>query len=310
MEWVETTGKTLEEATDMALDRLGVLDTEAEVEVLEAPSQGMFGRVRGKARVRARVRPSAPPPKADRQRKGRRSSAGGSRSDEGDRGEVTERGGSEGGGTHSSEEGTSRGSSGGSGSRAPGSATSGGDSGRGASRSPRSDPDRGARRKRTEGSDREPMPEEEQRRAGEDFLTGLIAAFGLDASVSSSLDPDGILAFEVQGERLGLLMGPGLNTLDAIQEVCRNSIQRQADGREYGKVLLDVSGVRAARTAALEEFVREEARRVLSSGEDVIFEVMSRTDRKVVHDVIAGLDGVETESVGEDPRRRVVLRPA
>ncbi|MCZ7627749.1 MAG: hypothetical protein M5U19_00955 [Microthrixaceae bacterium] len=154
------------------------------------------------------------------------------------------------------------------------------------------------------------MPEDEQRSAGEEFLVGLLAGFGLEAAVSSSLDAEGVLGLQIQGERLGLLMGPGLTTLDAIQEVCRNAIQRQADGREYGKVVLDVSGVRADRTAALEDFVRDEARQVAATGDDVIFEVMSRSDRKIVHDVASGIEGVATESVGEDPRRRVVLRPA
>ncbi len=58
MEWVETTGKTIDEATDRALAHLGVHRDDAEVEVIEEPKAGMFGRVKGEARVRARVRPS------------------------------------------------------------------------------------------------------------------------------------------------------------------------------------------------------------------------------------------------------------
>src|SRR5262245_63799816 len=76
MEWVETTGRTLEEAKDAALDRLGVDERDAEFEVLAEAKSGLFGRVRGEARVRARVRPSAPPPKVDRRDRRRRSSGG------------------------------------------------------------------------------------------------------------------------------------------------------------------------------------------------------------------------------------------
>ena len=54
MEWVETTGRSIEEAKDAALDQLGVDETEAEFEVLEEPRTGLFGRVRGQARIRAR----------------------------------------------------------------------------------------------------------------------------------------------------------------------------------------------------------------------------------------------------------------
>ena len=71
MEWVETVAKTLAEAREMALDRLGVGEDDAEFEVLEEPKAGLFGRVRGEARVRARVRPTAVRPKQDRRSRGR-----------------------------------------------------------------------------------------------------------------------------------------------------------------------------------------------------------------------------------------------
>ena len=60
MEWVETTGKTVDEAISLALDQLGVSRDEAELEVLDEPKSGLFGRVRGEARVRARVQPTKP----------------------------------------------------------------------------------------------------------------------------------------------------------------------------------------------------------------------------------------------------------
>ena len=64
MEWVETTARTVEEAKELALDQLGVVADEAEFEVLAEPKQGLFGRLRGEARVRARVRPAAGAPEA------------------------------------------------------------------------------------------------------------------------------------------------------------------------------------------------------------------------------------------------------
>lgn len=297
MEWVETTGKTVEEATALALDQLGVIEDEADIEVLEEPRQGMFGRVRGSARVRARIRPTAPPAKSERGRKAKKRSGGA----ESAKGRSPKSGGA-----------GSR-SEGDSGRKTSGRDASGEQAGGERSGSARAGKDEGStsgggRSKRSQKADREPMPEQEQREVGEEFLSGLLDSMGLSGTLSSSLDSDGILLFEIEGDQLGLLMGPGLNTLDAIQEICRNVIQRRADGREYGKVVVDVSSARRDRTEALEEFVRSEAQRVTESGEDVIFEVMSRADRKVVHDVVADLEGVATESVGEDPRRRVVLR--
>jgi spoIIIJ-associated protein len=81
MEWVETTGKSVEEAVDAALDQLGVGEDDAEVEVLEEPKPGLFGRMRGEARVRVRVRPTQPRPKEDRRDRRRRRPGEGSGSE-------------------------------------------------------------------------------------------------------------------------------------------------------------------------------------------------------------------------------------
>src|SRR5580658_5578729 len=69
MEWVETTGKTIEEAKDAALDQLGVDESDAEFVVVTEPKSGLFGRMRGEARVRARVMPTSPRPKRTRSRR-------------------------------------------------------------------------------------------------------------------------------------------------------------------------------------------------------------------------------------------------
>ena len=58
MEWVETTGPTVEAALDAALDELGVDEDEVEFEVLQAAKAGLFGRIgAAPARIRARVKP-------------------------------------------------------------------------------------------------------------------------------------------------------------------------------------------------------------------------------------------------------------
>src|SRR5688572_25143742 len=77
MEWVETTGRSIEEALEFALDQLGVDEADAEYEVLEEPKTGLFGRMRTEARVRARVRPTTPRQKDERRGRGRK--AGGSK---------------------------------------------------------------------------------------------------------------------------------------------------------------------------------------------------------------------------------------
>jgi spoIIIJ-associated protein len=83
VEWVETTGKSIDEAKEAALDRLGVDEPDAEFEIVEEAKAGLFGRVRREARVRARIRPTQPRAKddrRDRRRRGRNGERGGGRS--------------------------------------------------------------------------------------------------------------------------------------------------------------------------------------------------------------------------------------
>ena len=99
------------------------------------------------------------------------------------------------------------------------------------------------------------MEASEQESVAVDFFTGLSEAIGLETSVSATLTDDNVLQIDVDGSEVGLLIGPGLHTLDALQEIARHVVQREADDREYGKVQVDVAGVRVTRRAALEAFV-------------------------------------------------------
>ena len=152
------------------------------------------------------------------------------------------------------------------------------------------------------------VPIEEQAQAAEDFTRGLVDAFDLGARVDTVIDDDTVLV-EVTGENLGLLVGPRGATLTAIEELVRTVVQRQTDGHG-ARIHVDVAGYRAKRRDALEEFTRALAAEVVESGRPKRLEPMSASDRKVVHDTAAEIEGVATESEGEDPRRRVVLRPA
>ncbi len=141
------------------------------------------------------------------------------------------------------------------------------------------------------------------------FAGELIEAFGLDATVTANRETDGILEVVVDGEEVGLLIGQRGTTLAAIEELMRVVVQRQAQGRRHSKVRLEVAGYRRRRKEALESFARRVADDVVTTGDAKALEPMNSADRKIVHDAILDVDGVETASEGEEPRRRVVVRP-
>jgi spoIIIJ-associated protein len=288
MEWVETTGRTIDEALDAALDELGVDDNDVEYEVLARPRGGLLGRFGGEARIRARVKPiSREKPGEERRRRTRRRGSG---VDRGER--VPARAGGNG-----SQEGTATRTS-----RNRRRRRRGGGGGRG--EQPRQEQEQGA------AVDEQPdISVDEQADQAVDFTRGLIEAFGAKAEVGSHLEDEDTVLVEVTGENLGLLVGPRGATLAAIEELVRTVVQRQTGGHGV-RVHVDVAGYRAKRREALAEFARQLAERVRDEDEEQSLEPMGASDRKVVHDVVAEMDGVSTVSEGEEPRRRVVIRPA
>ena len=142
------------------------------------------------------------------------------------------------------------------------------------------------------------------------FLTGLVDAFGVEASVETDSIDEDTSEVRIEGNDLGLLVGPKGNTLTAIQELSRTVVHRRVPGTAAGRVRLDVAGYRKRRREALERFTQSVADEVKASGVQKALEPMNAADRKVVHDTVNEIDGVNTLSEGEDPRRRVVIVPA
>jgi spoIIIJ-associated protein len=297
MEWVETTGRTVEAALDGALDELGVDEEDVEYEVLDEGRSGLLGR--RDARIRARVKPVSREKPTDRRRRG---ANGGGKPRNG-------RGGSRGGGGRrgGSGQGTDRGpkppkeasAEAGTSSSTPRRRRRGG-KGRGGSA-------RTAERTEERVLTETEVPVEDQARAAEDFVQGLVEAFGAEADVAMVTDEDSILV-DVTGTDVGLLVGPKGATLQAIEELVRTVVQRRTEGHGV-RINVDVGGYRAKRREALEQFAQDLAEKARASGKDQALEPMSALDRKTVHDAIAPLDGVTTISEGEEPRRRVVVRP-
>ncbi len=151
------------------------------------------------------------------------------------------------------------------------------------------------------------MPVEEQAAHAAEFAGELVRTMGFEGTVSTDVGEDD-LTVKIEGDNLGVLVGPKGVTLHALEEVVRAAVQHHAGGHT-ARVHVDVAGYRERRHEALAAFARKVAGEVELAGEARSLEPMSSADRKVVHDTVAEIDGVTTVSEGEDPRRRVVIRP-
>ena len=130
------------------------------------------------------------------------------------------------------------------------------------------------------------------------------------------LDKDGDIDLDVEGDRASVaivggkltdLIGPDGATLEALQELTRLAVAQSTGVRS--RLMLDIGEFRAKRRADLTALAGETARRVAASGQPERLAAMNPFERKVVHDVIASVSGVHSESEGEEPNRRVVVLP-
>ncbi len=150
---------------------------------------------------------------------------------------------------------------------------------------------------------------EDQADAVADFVEELLTRMDIDAIAEPSQEGGRMYVDILDGDDadMALLIGKQGATLDAIQELARQVVGRRLDQRI--RVLVDVEDYRKRRTSKVEEKARLAAERALESGEEQALEPMDALERKIAHDAIAQMDGVQTESKGDEPERYVVVFP-
>ncbi|HEX5494529.1 MAG TPA: protein jag [Mycobacteriales bacterium] len=139
-----------------------------------------------------------------------------------------------------------------------------------------------------------------------DYLERLLDIVDYDGDIDLDVEGDRAVVAVVGGE-LQRLVGPSGTTLEALQELTRLAVQQQTGVRS--RLMLDVGGYRAQRRTELADLARSVCKDVLAGGEPAVLDPMNPFERKIVHDAVAAIDGVCSESEGEEPERRVVIAP-
>lgn len=141
-----------------------------------------------------------------------------------------------------------------------------------------------------------------------DYLEQLLDILDFDGDIDLDVDGDRASVSIDGGGDLDTLVGSDGSVLDALQELTRLAVQQELGDRS--RLMLDIAGWRANKRKALSEAGRVVAKRVLESGESEEMDPMTPFERKIIHDAIAEVDGVASDSTGAEPNRRVVVLPA
>jgi len=141
------------------------------------------------------------------------------------------------------------------------------------------------------------------------YLEGLLDTMGLDAEMDAET-ADGVHYVNVWGaespDDMAVLIGKRGHTLDSLQELVRGYVF-QTEG-ERCRIVVDVEDYRKRRRSHLIRRANEVAGRVKRSGEAEALDPMNAFERKIVHDAVGRVGGLETASEGDEPNRRVVIR--
>ena len=264
-EWIEISAKTVDDAINEGLARLGTTSDKMEVDVIERESSGFLGLF-GKhdAKVRVRLKEIKPAPVVEKKvvKDTKPASV---------RNNVE---------TKTEEK-------------------------------PVVDIQRKPKKKFDEIEKIEPVSADRQEKAKTDaikFLTDVFKAMKLEAVVNVEFDAaENELSIDVKAEDMGVLIGKRGQTLDSLQYIVSLAINK--DSNEYVKVKLDSENYRIRRKETLENLAKNIASKVKRTGRQVSLEPMNSFERRIIHSALQSDPDCETFSEGNDPYRKVVVKP-
>lgn len=149
-----------------------------------------------------------------------------------------------------------------------------------------------------------PVDEEKAQRIRE-FLTGLLQHLEVSAVPEVSMTQEGSYRVVLQGSNLGAVIGRRGETLDAIQQLTNYAVNHSQTKRV--RVHVDAENYRAKREESLKHLAVKVAGKVVKYRKNVTLEAMNAYERHVIHTALQDYPGVTTYSTGVEPNRRTVV---
>ena len=137
------------------------------------------------------------------------------------------------------------------------------------------------------------------------FINDTLKAMNMEVKTSASIDEDGALCIDMEGEHMGILIGKRGQTLDALQYLANRVANKHQDG--YVRVKLDTENYRARREETLKHLAKNIAHKVKRNRRPVALEPMNPYERRIIHSALQSDPYVTTHSEGEEPYRKVVV---
>lgn len=139
----------------------------------------------------------------------------------------------------------------------------------------------------------------------QNFLSPIFEKMEIEANIDITQE-EGQMTIRLTGEDIGIIIGRRGETLDALQYLLSLVINRKISG--YTRVILDVADYRQKREETLVRLANRVAEKVMRSRKNLTLEPMNPYERRIIHSTLQNHKYVDTQSIGEEPNRKVVIR--
>ncbi len=137
------------------------------------------------------------------------------------------------------------------------------------------------------------------------YLEKVLAALGIENFKVNIIEKEDIIVLDITGENLGAVIGRRGETLDALQYLAILASNRHDE--PYCRMTVDCNGYRDKREETLKALAQRTANKVLRQGRRITLEPMNPYERRIIHSTVADIEGIYSNSIGEEPYRKVVI---
>lgn len=137
-----------------------------------------------------------------------------------------------------------------------------------------------------------------------DYLERLITSFGIECEIKPSLR-DNVIRLEINTDHNAILIGNNGRTLSALNDIVRLAATTKFKRRV--RVLLDINKYKSAKYRRIVIDAKKSARQVLKTHEPIELEPMPSDERRAIHNGLAKMKNIKTESTGTGRDRKIVI---
>ncbi len=139
------------------------------------------------------------------------------------------------------------------------------------------------------------------------LLKDIVEGMGIKDVIIESQRKENFIKLTLHSSDNSILIGRNGRTLSSLQNLIRTSVSNQIG--IFVNIILDVENYKIKQEHNIERLAKKLAKEVLRTKEPIAMDSMNSYERRLVHNALANFKGITSNSEGEEPNRRIVIKP-